>query len=340
MLATVATAQVVAGAGREQETAVRGVTVTSRGGAAIVTIAGTGALPDPTVGTINGPPRIYLDFPNVALRAAATTPSTDAKVRRVRVALYKTSPVTTRVVIDLSSPQPFRVELGGDGLVVIVGVTRPGWPAASVPPDSHLRPGSGLPPGSSATSATAAPLPPRVTASAPPPAVRPVPPLPEPPAVKPAAPVDPTQGATAPVPSPPPPALNVPSLPGLPQKDLERFRRQVSGTLERLRLQQPLLRSLDANEDQAVERMQMAADEFERLREEFTAIKPPDTLRAQHAMLVQSSTLAIMAATLQMESTRVGSASIKRNAASAAAGAILLLDRACRDLGCPALPDR
>jgi hypothetical protein len=334
MLATVAAAPAAAGAGREQATAVRGVTVTSRGGAAIVTIAGTGALPDPAVGTIDGPPRIYLDFPNVVPRSAATTPSTDAKIRRVRVALYKASPVTTRVVIDLSSPQPYRVERGRDGLVVIVGETAPGSPASSLPP-------AAAPSSSAATSASAAPLPPRVSASAPPPAIPPVPALPEPPAVKPAAPVDPTQSApTSPVPSPPPAALNVPSQPGLPQKDLERFRRQVSGPLERLRLQQPLLRSLDANEDQAVERMQMAAAEFERLREEFTAIKPPDTLRAQHAMLVQSSTLAIMAATLQMESTRVGSASIKRNAASAAAGAILLLDRACRDLGCPVLPDR
>jgi hypothetical protein len=122
--------------------------------------------------------------------------------------------------------------------------------------------------------------------------------------------------------------------PSIPTKDLERYRQQVSGALDRLRMQQPLLKSLDANEDQAVERVQMAVDEFERLKQELAAVKPPDTLRAQHGMLVQSSTLAVMAATLRLEWLRTGDATTKRNASSAAAGAILLLNRACGELGC------
>ena len=68
--------------------------------------------------------------------------------------------------------------------------------------------------------------------------------------------------------------------------------------------------------------------------QELTTIKPPETLIAQHAMLVQSSTLAIMATTLLTEAIRTGDVNIRKNAASAAAGALLLLQRACGDLRC------
>jgi AMIN domain len=314
----------------QKQAALRAIAVQSRGSVAVVTIAGTGALPEPTAGTATGPPRIYFDFPNVVPGTVAPAASLDSKVRRVRVAIYKSNPVTTRIVIDLTAPQPYRLERTRDGFNVIVGEGSPGSPAPSSTPATSP---AATPP----APATAAPLPPRVSATAPPPAIKPVPSLPDPP-VMPSAPVSaPDDPARPNVPVASPAQIVVPSQPAPPQKDLERFRRQVSGTLERLRLQQPLLKSLDANEDQTVERMQMAAEEFERLRQEFVAIKPPDTLRAQHAMLVQSSTLAIMATTLQMESMRVGSATIKRNAASAAAGAILLLDRACGDIGCPSV---
>jgi hypothetical protein len=41
-----------------------------------------------------------------------------------------------------------------------------------------------------------------------------------------------------------------------------------------------------------------------------------------------------MAGRLRLESLRTADANAQRNAASAAAGAIILLDRACADLGC------
>jgi hypothetical protein len=130
---------------------------------------------------------------------------------------------------------------------------------------------------------------------------------------------------TSPPPGPPPP----------PAKDVERYRRQISPSLDRLRLQEPLLTSLDSAESQAVDRVQLAVEEFERLRAELAGIKPPDSLRAQHDMLIQSTTLALMATRLRLEAFRTSDPATLRNAASAAAGATLLLDRVCADLGCP-----
>ena len=121
----------------------------------------------------------------------------------------------------------------------------------------------------------------------------------------------------------------------LPVRELERYRRQVAPTLDRLRLQQPLLMSVEGSEPQTVDRVQLAAEEFERLRQELIGIKSPESLRAQHDMLFQSTTLALMAMRLTLEAVRTTDPATLRNAASAAAGATLLLDRACADLGCP-----
>lgn len=84
-----------------------------------------------------------------------------------------------------------------------------------------------------------------------------------------------------------------------------------------------------------MDRVQLAMVEFERLRADLNAIKPPETLRTQHDMLFQATTLALMATRLRLEAFRTTDAATLRNATSAAAGATLLLDRACADLGCP-----
>jgi len=93
--------------------------------------------------------------------------------------------------------------------------------------------------------------------------------------------------------------------------------------------------SLDSAQELAVDRVQLAVEEFERLRSDLTAVKPPETLRSQHDMLFQAATLALMATRLRLEGFRTTDAATLRNAASAAAGATLLLDRACAELGCP-----
>jgi hypothetical protein len=48
-----------------------------------------------------------------------------------------------------------------------------------------------------------------------------------------------------------------------------------------------------------------------------------------------------MAARLRLDALRTGDEAVRRNSASAAAGSILLLDRACADLACESpSPDR
>jgi hypothetical protein len=288
----------------------RTVTVAASGNDSVIALVADGSLPDPVVGALQGPPRIFLDFLNVRPRVPATTPSSDPRVRRVRVALHSAQPTVTRVVIDLVAMQPHRLEREGDQLRVVLGsAASPPITPAPVPVSTSSSPAPSAPPASPPASA---PIPR-------------VPSLPDPPIAKSPAPAKPLPVA--------PHRTYTPS-PSIPLRDLERYRQQVSGTLDRLRMQEPLLKALDANDDEVGERVQMAIDEFERLKQEFAAVKPPDTLRVQHSMLVQASTLAVMAASLRLDWMRTGDATTKRNASSAAAGAILLLERACGELGC------
>jgi hypothetical protein len=315
-------------------TAIRAIS-TAASGPALVTIEATGALPLPTSGVVDGPPRIYFDFPGVALNAPRLTASTDPRIRRIRAGVHSATPLVTRVVLDLVTLQPFRLERVGAGRITVIVGGSPSQPSpgiAPVPPLPERPPASPVArelvrepmvavPAVPREPAPSVTPPPASVALTPPPA-RPVTPVPAPPPER--------------LPEKPPPrASPSASGPPLPARDLERYRRQVSPALDRLRLQQPLLTSLDGAEDQTVDRLQLAVEEFERLRQELAGIKPPETLRSQHDMLFQSTTLALMATRLRLEAFRTSDPTTLRNAASAAAGATLLLDRACADLGCP-----
>jgi hypothetical protein len=341
----------LAAASKEQQqapraaTAIRAISISPRGSDVAVTILGNGVLPQPTVGVVDGPPRIFLDFPNIMPRTPTVTQSSDPRIRRVRAGYHTATPLVTRVVIDLTASQTHRVEQE-PGLIriVIVGQGAPTssglQPVPQLPdPDPPPAPPRTLKPTPSLPPPSAAP-PPTATTSRPAQSPTPVAPLPEL-GPSPSSP-PPPEKVPSPTPLPrslPPPAPGASAQPP-PVRDLEKYRRQVSGALDRFRLQQPLLMSLDAREDQTVDRVRMAVEEFDRLRQELAAVKPPDTVRAQHDMLIQSSTLALMATRLRLESLRTADATMVRNAASAAAGAILLLDRACADLGCPDPPGR
>ena len=314
-------------------TAIRSISVATSGQNVVVTIEATGGLPLPTSGVVDGPPRVFFDFAGVALRARAVTPSTDARLRRVRAAVHTAKPLVTRVVLDLVALQPYSLERAPGRVRVIVGST-PNQLSGGIAPVPPLP----EPP-------APAPIPREPIRT---PAAEPVPmpaPIPREPPVGP----PPTRPAASSVPSaqprPDPPAavvtppphspLTPPRQSSAPPKDVERYRRQISPALDRLRLQEPLLTSLDIAEDQTMDRVQLAVEEFERLRQELLGIKPPDTLRPQHDMLIQSTVLALMATRLRLEAFRTSDPATLRNAASAAAGATLLLDRVCADLGCP-----
>ena len=312
--------------------AIRAITMTPGQPELVVTIEATGKLPVPSSGVVDGPPRIFFDFPGVALRAPTVTASTDPRVLRVRAAVHSVKPLVTRVVIDLVALQPYSLQPGPARVRVIVGGAA-GQFSKGIPPVPSLPDPRPPAPVVTPSSAVREPMPPAIgppttpvsATPVPEPAVAPVPPIPERPPAR----------SSSPTSAPPRTSSPPPSLPPPPAKDVERYRRQIAPALDRLRLQEPLLASLDNAESQTMDRVQLAVEEFERLRVELAGTRPPDSLRSQHDMLIQSTTLALMATRLRLEAFRTSDPGTLRNAASAAAGATLLLDRVCADLGCP-----
>jgi hypothetical protein len=119
-----------------------------------------------------------------------------------------------------------------------------------------------------------------------------------------------------------------------PPKEIDRYLGLVRGTLDRLRLQQPLLGLIGSAAELSLDRLQMANGELRRLSEELAALEPPPTLRGHHDLLVQSARLGVIATSMRMEALGSSDGAMVRNANSAASGAVLLFNRACEDLGC------
>jgi hypothetical protein len=346
-------------------TAVRAIASGVVGSEAVITIEATGPLPAPTIGTLDGPPRIFLDFAGVGARTSGLPRTADRRILRVRVAVNSVTPLVTRVVIDLAAQQPHRIEQATGRVLIFVGATtqEPVAPSA-VPFVPQRAPAAAASPRHAPRGVMAAPFKPPVAAPPPsavppseaasttsaPPEIAPVPPLPEPVAATPATATPPPDAAPTraapPIPDSTSPGASSgrgpyrPPVPPPPAKDVERYRTQIGSVLRRLRMQQPLLESMESLEEQVPARMQTAMEEFENLRQELSAVKPPESLRTQHDLLMQTTRLGTTAARLRYESTKSSDRAVVRNAASAAAGAILMLDRACADLGCPNPPGR
>ena len=327
------------------QSALRSVTVSTIGAEAVVTVDATGPLPSPTLGALDGPPRIFLDFANVRLAAQGLTRPSDPRIRRVRVGTFSVNPLVTRVVIDLVAVLPHRIEVATGRVMVFIGPSSS--PATSTAPPPVREPAAGVrpvgvaPPEGAAsakptpsasnprtTSPSAAPRPESPPSSTAIPPVPPLPPSPKeassprtPPRVPPST---ETAGARLPYRPPTPPPAS---------KDIEKYRAQAGSLLERLKLQMPLLELMQSLEEDLGSRMPSAVQEFDRLREELDAIKPPETLRGQHDLLMQAARLGSTAARLRLEAVQTGSLAIRRNAASAAAGAHLMLDRAFAEVG-------
>jgi hypothetical protein len=119
-----------------------------------------------------------------------------------------------------------------------------------------------------------------------------------------------------------------------PPKDLDRYLGTVRGTLDRLRLQQPLLGLIGSSAEMTMDRLQMAGSELQRLSQELAAAEVPASVRAHHDLLLQSARLGVIATAMRMEALGSGDSATLRNANSAASGAVLLFNRACEDLGC------
>jgi hypothetical protein len=368
-------------------TIVQRITSSVVGGEAVITIEANGPLPAPTIGTVDGPPRIFLDFPGVRTSTSGLARAADRRIVRVRAAINSVTPLITRVVLDLTAPQPHRIEQATGRVMIFVGATT----LQAVPPLPRQAAGVDPPPASAAPARRAAAprnAPSSATAAARPPArtsgwpaataegtseAAPSPPPASPPVdatnvgAPPAGMTPPPIALVPPLPDPPPPSKTAAAAPGSsrapalpdtagggtsgrrthrpptaapPSKDVERYRSSVSPLLLRLRMQQPLLESLGSLEAQVPSVLQSAIEEFDNVRQELSAVRPPETLKQQHELLMQATRLGMTAARLSVESIKPRDSAVVRNAASAAAGAILMLDRACADLGCPGPPGR
>ena len=113
------------------------------------------------------PPRIVVDLPGVRPRVPAVLSVGGGDIARVRVATNSTSPLVTRVVLDLTRRAPFRVEDGTKEVVIVVGDAPAATPAATSAPT----PEPGLPapaaPPRAAAPVDAAPAPAAPAAAAP-----------------------------------------------------------------------------------------------------------------------------------------------------------------------------
>jgi hypothetical protein len=69
----------------------------------------------------------------------------------------------------------------------------------------------------------------------------------------------------------------------------------------------------------------------------LNTVRPSEAVRTTHDLLIRSASLALMALTLRdVPPGEPPNQEALRNAASAAAGALLLLDRVCLEIGCTA----
>jgi hypothetical protein len=281
-------------------TVVRSVRLAPGWGAVAIIVEADGPLPSPAVGVLGGPPRIYLDFRDVTTATWGILVEGHPVVREVRVALNRAQPPVTRVVIELARAAPHRIEAGGrqrGELAVVVDAPAETQPAS--PPDpQRLTPAV---PGAQAVSSPA-PLSPEPAPSG----VATVPPL---------------------------AAASREAAARAPAKDVERYLQQTSSALDRLEQLRPLLASLDALTPLSGVRLQAAADEFESIRRALAATEPPPTLKVTHELFGTVCVLGALSATTRFEAVARGDTAGASNAAAAAAGAMMLLDRARAELG-------
>jgi hypothetical protein len=115
---------------------------------------------------------------------------------------------------------------------------------------------------------------------------------------------------------------------------LLRYKQQVAGVVERFQALRDLLLTIDRGSgDVRTDALEAAQNELQDLERTLAGLKPTETVRAAHDLLVRACGLARMAVRLRLQSASGEAATSSSNASSAAAGAILLLDRAVVGFG-------
>jgi len=110
------------------------------------------------------------------------------------------------------------------------------------------------------------------------------------------------------------------------------FLQRVSAALLRLQALKPLLEAIDRRADSVPGDLNAAVQEFDEIAKLLGTVKPPASQASTHALLLRTCTLGARAARLRASAAGNQDAASGWDAASAAAGALLMLERANGEL--------
>lgn len=125
---------------------------------------------------------------------------------------------------------------------------------------------------------------------------------------------------------------SAPSAPGRSASAENTYDLRVSAVLLRLHAMRPLLESIDRSTDNLPANLDAAVNEFEAIGKVLAAIKPPRSREGTHALLQRACTMGARAVRMRQDGARTNDPAVAPNAASAAAGALMMLDRANKEL--------
>ena len=110
------------------------------------------------------------------------------------------------------------------------------------------------------------------------------------------------------------------------------YAKQVSAALVRLQALRPSLQAIDRREETIPGDLAATATEFDDVAKLLNGVKPPSSRASTHALLVRTCTLGARAARLRQTARANQDVASSWDAASAAAGALMILERASGDL--------
>jgi hypothetical protein len=116
------------------------------------------------------------------------------------------------------------------------------------------------------------------------------------------------------------------SRPQSPRAD--EYVKQAAAAVARFEKLRPVLAAIDKQVDQQGINLQLAVTELDAITRSLNALRVPRQMQETHDQLEQACTLALRAVRTRMEFATTGNAPLELNAASAAAGALMLMDRA------------
>jgi len=280
----------------------------------VVTITATGPLPTPRVGVLQGPDRIYVDLAGVSTRTVKRT-GDGAVVTTVRAAQHGIDPLVTRIVIDLTQPCSYSVNKlqQAEGRLEI-----------SLTPKSPV----GAPAAVPARAAAPAPASP-ARVSAPAPASAPASPAgisaPAPAPASPARVSAPASRAPAPAPAPAPASR---ARKNSSDPAMRRYLAKLKSALDTVETLRDVLNDIDQGHNVPPERLSSARLELAHLQAALNSAHPPSKFEEVDGLLKSVGAFASTALDLASKST----GEVPKNASSAAAGALMMLDRALAQL--------